>query len=120
MNIDEKIKELEEKQEEILKEIEKLKMEKGEIKRENLITYQQLKDIALRLNDGQKIEWNNKEQKKYFIYYNFNKQLSKFICDYEKIAKSLNTIYCLDENFLNVVLEEIGEEKLNQLLKWGI
>ena len=170
MNIDEKIKELEEKQAEILREIEELKKEKenkskrwraksgfryfylcddGIIRyatdfynmpddyryatgnyfeteaealryKQNLITYQQLKDIALRLNKGQKIEWENKEQNKYYIYYNYIPQLNKFICSYENIGQSLNTVYCLNKKFLNVALSEIGEEKLKQLLERGI
>lgn len=173
MNIDEKIKELEEKQEEILKEIEELKKEKekentfkrwraeknrekyflmdinkaGRIDsyideysiyedffysignyfktqeeanryKQNLITYQKLKDIADRLNKGQEIDWKNIAQKKYGIHYDYDKNTFKETVSF--VVKNLNTVYCLDDNFLNVALSEIGEEKLKQLLEWGI
>lgn len=165
MNINEKIKELEEKQAEILKEIEELKKEKeNKFKRwraklgfryfylnsvgcimyaqeafnsaddyryatgnyfeteaealrykQNLITYQQLKDIALRLNKGQPMDWEDIEQKKYGIHYDYDINTFKETVSF--IVKNLNTIYCLDKNFLNVALSEIGEEKLKQLLE---
>ena len=168
MNIDEKIKEIEEKQAEILKEIEELKKEKeNKFKRwraksgfryfylcddgiimyatdfynmsddyryatgnyfeteaealrykQNLITYQQLKDIALRLNKWQEIDWKNCYQNKYYIYYDWT--VSGLASSDDCTAQSLNAVYCLDENFLNVALSEIGEEKLKQLLEWGI
>lgn len=168
MIIDEKIKELEEKQAKILKEIEELKKEKeNKSKRwraksgfryfylcddgiimyatdfynmsddyryatgnyfeteaealrykQNLITYQQLKDIALRLNNGQDINQGDYYKDKYYIYY--DKEKEEFLLDFDCTAQSLNVVYCLDENFLNVALSEIGEEKLKQLLKWGI
>ncbi len=167
MIIDEKIKELEEKQAEILKEIEELKKgqetfkryraekdkyyrsinfdgniiyikeinaasdnyryitgnyfettEEAEIHIQNLITYQQLKDIALRLNNGQDINQGDYYKDKYYIYY--DKEKEEFLLDFDCTAQSLNVVYCLDENFLNVALSEIGEEKLKQLLKWGI
>ena len=165
MNIDEKIKELEEKQAEILKEIEELKKEKeNTFKRwraksgfryfylgdngvifyatdfynmsddyryatgnyfeteaealrykQNLLTYQQLKDIALRLNKGRNFDWNDLSQRKYYIYFDFKaNELKQWDADLYKI---LNVIYCLDKNFLNVALSEIGEEKLKQLLE---
>ena len=171
MNIDEKIKELEEKQAEILKEIEELKKEKEntfkrwraeknrekyflmdinkagridsyideysiyedffysignyfktqeEAKRykQNRLTYQQLKDIALRLNKGQEIDWKNVEQGKYYIFYDsVVKKFESGICG---TYRNLTEIYCVDKSFLDMALEEIGEEKLKQLLEWGI
>lgn len=167
MNIDEKIKELEEKLEEIKKENEELKkikkfnfirrvecgkkyfyisdkgklgstVENGHIVdnfhyysgnyfktqeeveryKQNRLTYQQLKDIALRLNKGQEIYWDNGSQDKYYIYFDYIE--NEFELAFAKSMRSPSGIYCLDENFLNVALEEIGEERLKQLLEWGI
>lgn len=168
MTIDEKIKELEERKEVILKTIDELKKEKeNKFKRwraksgfryfylgddgiiryatdfynmsddyryatgnyfeteaealrykQNLITYQHLKNIALRLNEGRKFDWNDLSQRKYYIYFDFKaKELKQWEADLYKI---LNVIYCRDEDFLEVALKEIGEEKLKQFLEWGI
>lgn len=168
MNIDEKIKELEEKLEEIKKENEKRKEglhakherwralfnekyyylndcggieiflesstladkyryevgnyfqteKQAGIIRQNRLTYQQLKDIALRLNEGQKIDWKNCYQNKYYIYYDWT--VGSLASSDDCTVQSLITVYCPNENFLNVALEEIGEERLKQLLEWGI
>ena len=85
---------------------------------ENRLTYQQLKDIALRLNKGREIDWKNNMQAKYYNYFNYNSEGFKSGSDYR--AKNLNEIYCLDEDFLDIALEVIDEEKLKQLLEWGI
>ncbi len=84
----------------------------------NLLTYQQLKDIALRLNNGQEINWNNRNQNKYYFYFDFRG--NRFVTDIFITDKDLLTVYCLDKNFLNVALDEIGETSLKQLLVEGI
>lgn len=92
--------------------------EQTKIAKQNRLTYQQLKDIALRLNKGQVFDWNDLSQIKYYIYFDFKtNQLKQWDADLYKI---FNVIYCLDESFLDVALEEICEEKLKQLLEWGI
>ena len=167
MTIDEKIKELEEKQVEILKEIEELKKyqltnnvrwraeyngeyfyinsngcicsdvdirdnsanyrflvdyyktkEDAEKCFKNQITYQQLKDIALRLNKGQEIYWHNGSQDKYYIYFDYIE--NEFGLTFANSMRSLSGIYCLDEKYLDIAIDEIGEEKLRQLLEWGL
>ena len=35
--------------------------------KQNRLTYQQLKDIAFRLNKGQEIDWNDETKNKYYI-----------------------------------------------------
>lgn len=86
--------------------------------RQNSLTYQQLKDIALRLNKGQKIDWYNRNQNKYYFYFDYRG--NRFVADVFICYKDFLTVYCLDPNFLDVALEEIGEKKLQQLLEWGI
>lgn len=69
-----------------------------------------LKNIAERLNNGRKIDWNDEEQNKYNIYYNYgNKRLDYNFCSTHRYQ---GIIYCLDKNFLDVVKKEIGEENL--------
>ena len=87
--------------------------EQAEKQLKKLKIYMQLKDLALRLNNGEKIDWDNGEQNKYKIYYN---------CGYDKLSydawstiQELGAIYCLDINFYKEALEEIGEENLKLL-----
>ena len=70
-----------------------------------------LKNIAERLNNGVKIDWNNERQPKFNINYDFIDH-KKMYCNVNHHYKSQGAIYCLDENFLNVAKQEIGEEKL--------
>ena len=72
----------------------------------------------MRLNKGQEIEWDNGNQNKYFIF--FNHEINNLRLGYEQSWHPIIQVYCLNENFLNVALEEIGEKKLKQLLEWGI
>ena len=89
--------------------------EEVKIYQKKLIIEQELKDIAMELNKGEEIDWNNKEQDKYYLYYNFlNNEIS-----YRSytITKLQGAIYCLDENFKDVAIERIGEKRLTKYLK---
>ena len=74
-----------------------------------------LKNIAERLNAGRKIDWKNGEQKKFFIYYICDDEILDY--DFHLTFKVQGTIYCLDENFLEVTKLEIGEEDLIKYFK---
>lgn len=77
--------------------------------------YTQLKDLALRLNKDKEIDWDDKGQGKYFIYYdNLHKKICT-TCNYW--TEVLGQIYCLDENFLEEAKKEIGEENLKKLFE---
>lgn len=74
-----------------------------------------LKNIAERLNAGRKIDWENALPYKYFIYYiqsKENQSEEKILLGYDFKFKRQGAIYCLDENFLEVAKQEIGEENL--------
>ena len=74
---------------------------------EKIQIYTQLKDLALRLNKGKEINWDDKGQGKYFIYYdNIYKKICT-TCNYW--TEVLGQTYCLDENFLEEAKKEIGE-----------
>lgn len=80
---------------------------------ENILIRRQLEDIARRLNKGQEIDWNDSEQPKYCIELVCNDITTTYCFSH----KAQGTVYCLDENFLDVVIEEIGEERLKNYLR---
>ena len=81
---------------------------------EKIKIYTQLKDLALRLNKGKKIDWDNSAQTKWHIYYNHEDGLTTIDSySYQEIGQ----IYCLDKNFLNITIKEIGEKNLIKLFE---
>lgn len=84
----------------------------------NLITKQKLKDLALKLNDEIKIDWKNNNQRKYYIYYDHSIEKLKSMNIVN--SQDLNQIYCLDEQFLHIAIKKIGKEKLIELIKSGV
>lgn len=78
--------------------------------------YMQLKELALRLNKDEEIDWQDYTQNKYYIYYDYAD--NKIRCSnsrYFKDFKDIGQIYCLNENFLNIAKQEIGENNLKKL-----
>lgn len=95
----------------------KLKQTLTEIKEivEKILVRRQLEDIAQRLNKGHKINWNDDNQIKYCIRFNFPLNT---ISTYARLHQKLQgTVYCLDKNFKDVAIEEIGEERLKKYLR---
>lgn len=82
---------------------------------EKIKIYTQLKDLALRLNKGENVDWESCDQAKYYIYY--YKPNNMLTCGNGCACCHVGDIYCLDENFLNVAKQEIGEEKLIKLFE---
>lgn len=89
--------------------------EEAEAEAEKILVKCQLEDIARRLNKNWKINWNDKDQYKYFIY--IIPEEDFLVCDYIGTIKNQGTIYCLDKNFRNVAIQEIGEERLKKYLR---
>ena len=87
--------------------------EEAEKAAEKIKIYTKLKDLALRLNKGEKINWKNCNQKKYSIYLN----VDSIECDAGYTAMEIGQIYCLDSNFLIIAKLEIGEENLEKLFE---
>lgn len=71
--------------------------------------------IADRLNNNRSIDWDNYNQYKYYFYY--DKMKGKFYqtCTNRDIV--LNTVYCLDNKFLETVIATVGKDKLKELYK---
>lgn len=80
-----------------------------------LIFYNQLKDFAKKLNNGVKIEWENVNQSKYYIYYSAEGNFLDFNCT--ATSKRLGDIYSLDGNFLSKAIAEFGEEQIKNLFR---
>ena len=80
---------------------------------EKILVRRRLEDIARRLNKGKKIDWDDSEQSKYCITLHCNNIITNFYLAH----KTQGTVYCLDKNFLDVALKEIGEERLNKYLR---
>lgn len=82
---------------------------------EKIKIYTRLKDLALRLNKGETICWNDLKQSKYSITRDVetNELVGTSIYCYQDIGQ----IYCLDSNFLNIAKREIGEKNLRKLFK---
>lgn len=85
---------------------------------ENLLTKQALKDLALELNDGVELNWQDTNQTKYFIYY--ENQDCMLYSDYRSLSQSIGQVYCLNNNFISIAKDRIGEEKLIKLIKSGV
>ena len=86
--------------------------------KENLLTKQALKDLALELNNGVEIDWDDFYQEKYRIF-----SVGGFTdLEYEYVGQTTDTgqVYCLNENFLTIAKDRIGEEKLIKLIKSGV
>lgn len=88
--------------------------EQAETEAEKILIRRQLEDIARRLNKGQKIDWSDENQYKWYIIYNTTFGFATY-------SVSENTtqgaVYCLDKSFLDVAIKEIGEELLKTYLR---
>ena len=73
-----------------------------------------LNEIANRLNGGQVINWDSAIQHKYYL--NLDTGVS-LILSFSLIDKMEGTTYCLSQDFLEVAVDEIGEECLVKYIK---
>lgn len=80
---------------------------------EKMKIYMQLKDLALRLNEGEKIDWANSNQYKYNIYYEPGGLATTDAYCYQELGQ----IYCVNRYFLEVAEQEIGEKNLKKLFE---
>lgn len=89
--------------------------EQAEQEAEKILIRRQLEDIARRLNKNEKIDWHNEEQPKYSIRFNYYP--GKIVLDRCFRQQALGVVYCLDKNFLDIAIQEIGEERLKKYLR---
>ena len=86
--------------------------EQAEQEAEKILVRRMLEDIARRLNRD-KFDWNDIHQCKYYFYLWNGEELGQ---NTARNRLSQGTIYCLDQDFLNVAIEEIGKERLIKYL----
>lgn len=87
--------------------------EQAETEAEKILVRRMLEDIARRLNKGIKIDWYDNEQSKYCIELYCNDIITNFYYGH----KTQGAVYCLDENFKDIAIQEIGEERLKAYLR---
>lgn len=88
----------------------------GDFKK-NILTKQQLKYLALELNNGVEIDWKNDRQPKHYLY--IDHDINLLTTEYAVTVQE-NIVYCLNNQFLKIAKERIGEEKLIKLIKSGV
>lgn len=86
--------------------------------KENLLTKQRLKDLALELDNGIEIDWNYKDTRKYTICFPYNS--NNLEDDWNWNCRVVGGVYCTNEKFCKIAIERIGEEKLINLIKSGV
>ena len=89
--------------------------EEAEQEAEKILVRRQLEDIARRLNKGNKIDWNNYKQFKYYIWMNSRDNEISWAGEVSHISQGV--VYCSDRNFYIAAVKEIGEERLIKYLR---
>ena len=89
--------------------------EQAEAEAEKILVRRMLEDIAIRLNKGKKMDWGRLSQSKYFIY--LNNEEDELSYNNSRLYKFQGVVYCLDTRFLDVAIQEIGEERLKKYLR---
>lgn len=88
--------------------------------KENILTKQALKDLALELNEGKQIDWHDSRQHKYSLQIDYDYGKYYLSSDPMSSIKELGQVFCLDKDFLTIAKKRIGEEKLIKLIKAGV
>lgn len=73
-----------------------------------------LNEIANRLNGGQDIKWDSAVQRKYYLTLSNEGSLN---LSFSLIDKTEGATYCLSQDFLEIAVDEIGEQVLLDYMK---
>ena len=74
-----------------------------------------LNEIANRLNGGQVIKWDSAIQRKYYL--ELDSEEPSLHLNFSIIDKIEGVTYCLSQDFLEVAVDEIGEQELFDYMK---
>ena len=88
--------------------------EQAETEAEKILVRRQLEDIAKRLNKNEKIDWESESPRKYYLCVDKYNYIYSNVC---YSVKYQGTVYCLDESFRDIAIQEIGEQRLKAYLK---
>lgn len=91
--------------------------EEAEQEAEKILVRRMLENIARRLNGDTRVDWLDACQPKYYLVYNFLYFNSGQEVRHTYTRKTQSTVYCLDPNFINIAIKEIGKERLIKYLK---
>lgn len=89
--------------------------EQAKAEAEKILVRRMLEDIARRLNKGEKIDFKDNKQAKYYLRYNIDQ--GGFDVDLDFNIVRVGVTYCLDRNFPEIAIQEIGEERLKKYLR---
>lgn len=89
--------------------------EQAEQEAEKVLVRRQLEDIAHKLNKKVQNEFNAYQDYKYYLYMHDNNR--KIDLGSNLGVTTQGVVYCVDEKFLDVAIQEIGEERLKKYLK---
>lgn len=90
--------------------------EEAQLKADYIKTHYELMDIADELNKGEKIDWYNDMQNKFYFYLLLNYKPNQGSL---ALTKNGNVIYCLNDTFISVALSRIGEDRLKAYLTYS-
>lgn len=88
--------------------------EQAEQEAEKILVRRMLEDIARRLNKGKEMDWNSESPRKYHLCIDKADYIYTVVC---YSTKYQGTIYCLDANFRDIAIKEIGKERLIKYLR---
>lgn len=83
---------------------------------EKILVRRMLEDIARRLNKGEKIDWLDDTLNLFTICYDFVSDEIGLIST-SALIKKAGEVYCLNQEFAHVAIQEIGEERLKKYLR---
>lgn len=80
---------------------------------EKILVRRMLEDIARRLNKDEELDWTEPTQEKYYLNY----RDSEIATDFNTYTAIQGVVYCLDRDFRDVAIQEIGKERLTKYLR---
>ena len=86
----------------------------AKLEAEKILVRRQLEDIARCLNKGEEFDWSDENQYKWYIVYNTTFGFATYSVSENTVQ---GVVYCLDKNFLNTAIKEIGEGRLIKYLR---
>lgn len=90
--------------------------EQAEAEAEKILVRRMLEDIARRLNKGEKIDWLDDTLNLFTICYDFvSDEIG--LTSTSALIKKAGEVYCLNQEFTRVAIQEIGEERLKKYLR---
>lgn len=92
--------------------------EEGEAELDRVITHRRLQKIANRLNGGKEIDWSNRYQVKYSIAACYDETTKEYTLVQSEAFTDVraDAIYCLRCTFLDLAIQDIGEEELKEFV----